>query len=692
MINESDVLQWWDIFKSNCPLTEVRLLGQGGRTFSGYFKDPDRMISELRKYNDIGVFATINEIKPECSGRSQYGTILQKPKATTSDNDIARRRWILIDLDPDRPSDTNSTDAQLEAAKVRMKEVYKYLRDEGFNPPVVALSGNGYHLYYSVDLDNTPENSELVSNFLKALDMLFSDKVVKIDTSVFNASRIAKIIGTKSNKGTDTPKQPQRFSTFLHVPDKITENGIEYIRKVASILPEKEAPSRFNGYSTESFDLESFISKHQIKIARRTRFSGGEKLVLEECPFDPNHKAPDAALFVMDTGAIGFRCLHNSCRNYTWKDFRLKYEPDAYSKRDYEEYRQKRAYNGRVEVRAIEPVKEDERGKKWLSMKDIEWFDPSQLVFIPTGIRDVDRKMVGLALGDITIISGLSGAGKTTLLDSLILNAVQRGYPTCAWSGELQGYRFQSWLDQIAAGKAFVKEKPGYDGLYYAPKYISDKINEWLDGKFWLYNNEYGNRWSQLLSDIKDVVHKNGAKLVVLDNLMAMDIDGADGSENAQQTKFINDLKKDLAVKENVHVVIVCHPRKEQSFQLLRKESIAGTANLTNMADNVIISHRVGRDFEKRAKDFFGEKVTQEMLEFDVVIEVAKNRAFGITDHLVGLYYEPETRRIKNDPAENIVYGWNDTPVQASFDTDLTGIGDLPDFKNEGTGHYYDNF
>ena len=691
MINERDVLQWWDIFKSNCPLTEVRLLGQGGRTFSGYFEDPDRMISELRKYDNVGIFATINEIKPECSGRSQYGNIVQKPKSTTSDTDIARRRWILIDLDPKRPSDTNSTNEQLESSKLRMKEVYKYLRDEGFNAPVVALSGNGYHLYYSIDLDNTPETNKLVSDFLKALDMLFSDDVVQIDTSVFNASRIAKIIGTKSNKGSDTPRQPQRFSTFLHVPDKIVETGIEYIRKIAEILPEKEAPSRFNGYSTESFDLEAFIAKHNIKIARRARFSGGEKLVLEECPFDPNHKAPDAALFVMDTGAIGFRCLHNSCRNYTWKDFRLKYEPDAYSKRDVEEYRQKRAYNGRVEVRAIEPVKEDERGKKWLSMKDIAWFDPSQLVFIPTGIRNIDKKIIGLALGDVTILSGLSGAGKTTLLDTLILNAVQRGYPVCAWSGELQGYRFQSWLDQIAAGKAFVKEKPGYDGLYYAPKPISEKINEWLDGKFWLYNNEYGNRWSQLISDIKDAVHKTGAKLVVLDNLMAIDIDAAEGNENERQTKFINDLKKDLAVKENVHVVVVCHPRKEQSFQLLRKESIAGTANLTNMTDNLFISHRVGRDFEKRAKEFFGEDMTQQLLGFDVVVEVSKNRAFGITDYLVGLYYEPETRRIKNDPAENIVYGWNDTPVQTSFDTDLLGDGDMPDFENEETGHYYYN-
>lgn len=416
-----------------------------------------------------------------------------------------------------------------------------------------------------------------------------------------------------------------------------------------------------------------------------SRFKDGEKLVLKECPFDPNHKAPDSAIFVMDSGAIGFRCLHNSCRGYTWKDVRLKFDPQAYDRREYEEYRQKRAYNGKMTPRPIEPVKEDGRGKKWLSLADIEWLDPSQLISIPTGIQILDKKIMGLTLGDVTILSGLSGSGKTTLLDSIILNAIQRGYKAAAWSGELQGFRFQAWFDQMAAGKGFVREKPGYDGLYYAPKNISDKINEWTKDKFWVYNNEYGDEWSHLMPEIDECVKKNGVQLVMLDNLMALTLDDADGTENERQTKLIKDIKS-YAKKENIHIVLVCHPRKEQSFQLLRKESIAGTANLTNLADNVIISHRVGRDFERRAKDFFGDTTTQAMLGYDVVIEVAKNRSFGVVDLLVGLYYEQETRRIKNEPAENVVYGWCDSPVQTAFDTELE---DMPDFAGP---NYYDNF
>ena len=164
--------------------------------------------------------------------------------------------------------------------------------------------------------------------------------------------------------------------------------------------------------------------------------------------------------------------------------------------------------------------------------------------------------------------------------------------------------------------------------------------------------------------------------LIVIDNLMALDLEGP-SSDNDLQTVLIKDLKK-MARAEGVHIMLVCHPRKEQSFQLLRKESIAGTANITNLCDNLLITHRVGRDFEKRAKDFWGEAAVQRLLVCDMVLEVAKNRSHGVVDHVIGLYYEKETRRIKNDPAEFVIYGWRETPTQVP----LFELEDLPPDEN----------
>ena len=664
MINEQTIRQYWSIFKKPGEIVEIRILGTGGKNWSGYFTDVESAISAIRPYDGCGIYATINPAKSACYSRSQRDRIEQRPKATTSDTDIDCRTTLLVDIDPKRPADTNASDAEVQAARKVAGAVCKFLSEEGFEPPVVAFSANGFHLYYRVFLANTPEIATLVKNFLYALDMMFSDDAVSIDTSVFNASRIAKLIGTTSNKGTNTAERPQRLSEFRYVPVDYRTTDIAYIRKVADLLPKPEQPSRFNNYSTERFDLDGFIAQHGIEVVKRTAFSQGEKLILKECPFDPNHKAPDSAIFRLNSGAIGFRCLHNSCSHYGWRDVRLHFDPQAYDAHFREQHTQKRMYYGQqAEQAPPEPVKEDERGKKWLSMGDIIWTDPSKLISIPSGIVELDRRIMGFSLGDVTIMSGTSGSGKTTLLDHFILNAVHRGYKVAAWSGELQGFRFQSWLDQMAAGKAHVVPKQGFDDLYYAPRQIAERINGWLDGRFWLYNNDYGDGWANLFSDIKEIVKTQGVQFILLDNLMALDLEDAPGaSSNERETRFIKDLKR-FAKEANIHALIVCHPRKEQSFQLLRKESIAGTANLTNLCDNLLISHRVGNDFERRAKDFFGPNVVQELMAYDVVIEVAKNRSMGVVDALIGLYYEKETRRIKNEVAENIIYGWDDAPA-----------------------------
>lgn len=677
MIDERTIRQWWQIFHADQPLTEIRILS-GKKNFSGYFTDINTLVSKIMDYDGSGIYATLNVVNPACEGRAQKDMIVPSPKATTSDNDIASRSWLLIDFDPERPSDTNATDEEKQFAFDRMKEVGRFLRGEGFNYPVIADSANGYHLYYKVELPNDEATTNLVRDFLRVLDALFSDEKVKVDISVFNASRIVKVIGTSSNKGTSTKSRPQRQSKFTYVPDNIRVTPAEYIVKVAGMYPKPEEPSKANGFSTERFDLDGFIEKHGIKVIKRSRFNGGEKLVLDECPFDHNHQ--DAAILHLDNGALAFKCFHNSCSHYGWKDFRVHFDPEAYTRRDWEEYRHKRQYYGTREPKVVERVKEDERGKKWKEMGDYAWEDQSTLVRIPSGLYNLDKRIGGLALGELTVLSGLSGSGKSTILNQFILSAVQAGYKAAAWSGELQGARFQSWIDQMAAGKELVKEKAGYTDLYFAPKNVCDEIHKWLRGKFWLYENEYGAEWEQLKADIVDKVREDKVNLIIIDNLMALDLDGA-ASDNDVQTRLIKELKN-LCRDENIHIILVCHPRKEQSFQFLRKESIAGTANITNLCDNLFIIHRVGRDFERRATEFLGEQTVQELSQCGSVLEVAKNRANGVVDHLVGLYYEKETRRLKNDPAENIIYGWREIPTAAPL------FEDLPEDFNES--NWYD--
>lgn len=681
-MNEITIRQWYDTFKSGEELVEVRIVDNAyKRTYSGYFTDVNTLLNEIRKYDNCNIYFTLNAINPACYDREQRDRIVTKPKSTTSDNDIVGRDWILIDIDTKKPSDTNSTDEEKEMAKEVVNNIFKFLRDEGFEKPVVCDSGNGFHLLYKIAMKNSNENTTICKEFLQVLDMLFSNPNVEIDCTTHNASRVCKLYGTFSRKGSNTKKRPQRESKILRIPDDVKITPNEYFAKVAAMLPKPEQPSKSNYYSNEKFDLEAFLNKHHIAVRNIVRTSSFTKYILDECPFNSSHRAPDSAIFEMSNGGLGFKCLHSSCSQYTWKDFRLKFEPDAYDHKEYQRHKHKMQYYSQQKKEPFVPKKEDStKGKKWLAMTDVQYVDMSKLVAIPTGYKELDKKIIGLLLGDVTVLSGGSGAGKSSWIDCVALNAIQRGYKVGIWSGELQDFRFKSWINQIAAGKNYVCKREGFENYYYAPKNISNQISNWLEGKLFLYNNNYGSEWQQLFADVKELVDKEGVQLIVLDNLMALQIDNYEGDKYTQQTKFINDLKE-YAKAKNVHVLLVCHPRKEGIF--LRKESISGTADLTNLADSVFIIHRIGKDFEQRAGEFFGKDKVIPYLKYNSVIEVCKNRSMGVIDLLVGMYYEVESRRLKNEISENIVYGWQEQPAQLTFETipesDVSDLQDIYD-------------
>jgi hypothetical protein len=176
---------------------ELRALHKGRkRTDAGYFdaEHRDQLVEEAIRLNAQGaaVYMVLNALDPQLLARHANRT-QEYAQATASDNNIRRRHWLLIDVDPQRPKDTSATSDQLVAATERARAVHKYLADQGWPKPVVAESGNGVHLCYRIDLPNDDASRDLVKACLEALSRRFDDNGVKIDRSVFNAARIIKV-------------------------------------------------------------------------------------------------------------------------------------------------------------------------------------------------------------------------------------------------------------------------------------------------------------------------------------------------------------------------------------------------------------------------------------------------------------------------------------------------------------------
>lgn len=663
-INESEVYRWFDLFKDNNQLTEVRIIGNN-KVFSGYFKDARTLVENIKQYSDYNIYFTINSVKEECYGREQCNKIIQKPKNTTTDAEIEGRDWVFLDFDAKKIAGVNSTDEEVEYTKKKANQVYKFLIENGFNKPIVVFSGNGVHFYLKCALKASEENNNIVKRFTMAIAMLYSDDHVDIDQKIFNLGRISKIPGTISRKGSGNNKErPQRHCYITKVPDVIKINDIEYFKKIADLYPEDEiAPSSKNNYSTEKFDLDSFISKHNIRVTSTEKVADGTKYYLEHCLFNEQHKGKDAILFQRNNGAISYYCYHNSCSMNNWQKVRLMYEPDAYNKKDFSD-RFKRPYQPKKEFIPI--VQTEENGNTWLKMSDIE--EPKLDIndYIPSGIKQIDDLIIGFKRKHVTVWSGYRGCAKSTLLNLIVLNSANMGYKSAMWTGELANDELKRWMYLQASGKAYNKQSDNHN-FYYTPRNISLKIDKWIDNYFWLFNNKYGDNFKQIENSIRKLKEKEDLDTVILDNLMTLDVEDIDGDKNDKQKNLMKMLCK-LAKDLNIHIHIVAHPNKSGTF--LRPNNISGTGHIPDLAQNVFILHRVNQDFEVNSRDFLSKRQVFEISESRCTncIEICKCRDKGsATDKFIKLYFELESNRLKNSIEEHIIYGWQEQPVQSEI-------------------------
>lgn len=675
MINEETLRQWWHVFKNDSELVEIRILGRF--QYSGYYKNIDKLIEDIKPFEELPdeqIYFTLNEIDDGCYGRAQSEKIIKSPKTTTSDNNITRRVWVLIDYDPVRVVGTNATDEEFELAHKKAQQVFSYLRSVGFNDPVICKSGNGYHTVYRCDLPNTEEVKDILSRFLQSIALMFTDDKVDIDESVFNAARICKLYGTTAKKGANLPERPWRMSEIVYVPDEIKVNDISLFQAVANLLQKEEQKVAIQTqHAGQPFELERFLDEHHVQYKKEV-CAKWTKYVLDHCFFKPEHNKKDAAIIQMASGAIKYTCLHNSCQQHTWQEVRQMLDPTAYDRQnDYQQAQYRpltfagkqqgaRQQQGQQQAPQVkQPVIKPETaelGKKWFSMKDIKKVNINELEHFKTGFTELDRAIRGLFFSSLVIVSGSNASGKSSWINSLMMNALQQSQYCALWSGELRPDVLKAWIQMVAAGKDFLKQ--GKNGQYwFVPTDIAQKIDDWMDGKFFLYNNEYSNKWEQIFADMQELL-KVGVRIFILDNLFSLDIDVFDGDSNKKQKELINQLAE-FKKKNNAIIILIAHPRKTSTF--IRKNDISGTSAIIDAADYIFIVHRVNQDFRNTVKGVFPNlrfRKDDKSPEYGNMIEVSKDRMFGTQDFFCGMYYEYESRRFKNDIDEKIIYGWRD--------------------------------
>jgi hypothetical protein len=503
----------------NCP--------HNGSTTSGYFRDLDKLAAAAQHYSGraAGVYTTINAINPELLARCR-DRVQERAKTTTNDADVVRRRWLLLDFDPTRPSGISASAAEHQAALDRARQCRDWLASWGWPAPILADSGNGAHLLHRIDLANNPGARDLVNQCLEAIAWHFTDPVVQVDTSVGNAARIWKCYGTLACKGDHDPERPHRLAQMLEVPDPLHVIPLDLLEALARRGPPREPP-RTEGGNRNGFDLRDWIAKHNLPVAREGPWQGGCKWVLSTCPFNEEHNDRSACLVQFASGAIAFKCWHNGCSRNQWQDLRQRFEPSCYNHQQSAGHSKDRSDQAEATARLQTLADVTVRPVPWL-------WKP----WIP--------------LGTITLLDGDPGLGKSTL--SLDLAArVSQGWampPEGGVRGEPADVLLLSAEDHLGYT---IRPRLDVAGADVARIHALEAIQ-----------TAEGERPPVLpwdLSLVEGMIAEKGVRLLIVDPFMAY-LDGELDAHKDQHVRRCMHRLKRLAEKAPVAILIIRHLNK----------------------------------------------------------------------------------------------------------------------------------
>lgn len=203
--------------------TQLQAIGNGYPIAHFDASDLDGIVTQVKKWNAESPRSIFFKINPVVSGLAGKAAIA---------GDIVRRRNLFIDVDTERPDeekDNPASDAEKGGALLVAEHIGAFLRQLGWPEPILSDSGNGWHLYYRIDLANDETSRQAIRAFLKALAEVFDNEAGSVDTSCFNADRYSRVPGSWSRRGVASKSRPWRKCHLVRVPETWEAVSLEAI-------------------------------------------------------------------------------------------------------------------------------------------------------------------------------------------------------------------------------------------------------------------------------------------------------------------------------------------------------------------------------------------------------------------------------------------------------------------------------
>ena len=200
----------------------------------------------------------------------------------------------------------------------------------------------------------------------------------------------------------------------------------------------------------------------------------------------------------------------------------------------------------------------------------------------------------GFRRGEMTLLTGPTGSGKTTFLGQLSLDFAEQGVNTLWGSFEIKNTRLVSkLLQQFSREPLPIGQPDKLEDL----RALADRFEE-LPLHFLRFHGSAD--IDAVIDAMKYAAYVHDVEHVILDNMQFMisrdhqRVGGSSYDKFEMQDIAIAKFRK-FATENNIHVTLVCHPRKEDEGVRLGISSVFGSAKATQEADTVLILQNDGK-------------------------------------------------------------------------------------------------
>lgn len=217
--NESNIRLHYRLLRHTY-VSELRLLKKGMYPVYRIVRDEESFVSVCRQWNGRrNIYVGLRDRK-------------QGLRSCARSEDIIGCQAVILDIDPDRASETPATEQELESAVKAAQKASTWFTKHGFTEPHIAITGNGCCLYFCLPYIKLKDNNRpKITRKIELFEHWVRQNIKEI-TAYFNCTidrmydlpRIVRVIGTYNIKGTASKTRPHRISYWLKKPERIIED------------------------------------------------------------------------------------------------------------------------------------------------------------------------------------------------------------------------------------------------------------------------------------------------------------------------------------------------------------------------------------------------------------------------------------------------------------------------------------